>query len=294
MATRRKTIAIILAIGICLVSSITIYIVLRGRNGQFTVDPPVYSYLGPVSDDCPTIVIETYVWDRLIFAQMDADGDDLLDLFISFSDHGSDIECLIPLEGGGDQAIRANAHRAKPAGFKPCPILEKVAHAATRPEDFSASPEVLCADDLSQNDRWLVALALQQTTLSPETLQLLYEELMKGKYSRQLAFILSGRGEEGVRLIGKALKNAEDPKTARDCAIYLSQIEDKATPALADLVSSLDRDWRNTRDCVLLAILNIANESPGPVRPYRKIIDKYKDSEDESISYKAYLIVNAL
>jgi len=108
------------------------------------------------------------------------------------------------------------------------------------------------------------------------------------------AFLLSGYGEQGFALLGKALRQTESKKSARDLAIYLQCAGPGAVAAVSDMVASLDRNWRDTRQRVLLALLNIAEVNPQAIEPYMSQIAQYVKHRDSDTRCKVYLIERAI
>lgn len=142
-----------------------------------------------------------------------------------------------------------------------------------------------------ETDRWVLAVKLRNGgTAARSITEKVSGKLVAGSVTMESAFILSGLGEPGFASLGKALRQTANKKAARDAAISLSQAGAVALVSLPDLVASLPKDWRNTRHCVLSAILNIAKEHRESVQRYMPEIQKYATDRDPDIRRKVQLI----
>ena len=261
-----------------------------------TINGPVMrDYLGSLSSRHPADVLETYSDGRLIFAGIDLDGDRRLDVSVSVGDSGKSILYIsvedIPL----DQYFGASLHPLpsveRPWGAKPSPLLERVCE-AHRDAPNLGMLKALYSGKQSRTESWLLAVTLRKGGALRETIaKEAFNRLMEGSLTMQSAFILTGFGENGLRLLGKALRETDDRRAARDAAIYLCGAGADAIVALDDLVASLDK---SSRGLALLAILDVAKAYPEAVRAHASTIRGYANVWDSEDRRKVRLILEAI
>lgn len=255
-----------------------------------TYDPDWQEYCGKLSEKYPATVIEHYT-DKLVYAEMDVNGDDTLDLSIFLSDAGNEVDFVFPENITVKDYIRqthGNIYRQeRPQSKIAHPILISLYLAATTQSSFSKNLEILYEDNATETQRWAAAVALfldKEETL--RILPIVYHKLITCQRPRQSAFILTGHGKDGVWLLGKALEETDSNMSAWTSAIYLSDLGSRAKPAISSLLISLHKDPKNRRS-VLSALYAIAKESPQLIAPYVAQIEPFASSYDDDISRSA-------
>lgn len=270
--------------------------ILSSCIGRQLGHPMPEEYLGLLSEQYAVEVSETYFGQQLSHAYMDLDGDRQFDLLVNLDDSGRSIHLLIGEDIPIDRYVKDTfglSHRnTRPKGISPSALLEKIYDASRQPPDLNCLT-ALYAGKTEETERWLLALRLRTGgEISATTAKEAFDQLVAGNMTMESAFILSGLGEHGLRLLGKAMRETEDKKAARDASIYLSCAGAAAIVSLDDLVASLGKGWHNTRHCTLSAILNVAKEHPEAVRVHIATIREYSSHRDQDIRGKVQLIID--
>ena len=260
--------------------------------------PMPEDYIGPLSARYPITVSEGYFNGRLCHAFLDTDGDRKFDLSVSLNRSGRSIQLIFGTNLTSDHLSENTSGLSstvgRPHGVAPSTLLEQVCQARNRSPDLDIL-KMLYGKQGTPTERWLMAVTLRNgggiaETTASET----FNHLRAGSATMESAFILSGLGYNGLRLLGKALRETESKEAARAAAFYLSGAGAAAVVALDDLVASLAGPWRNTRHQALSAILNVAKEYPDTVAPCMASIRAYEIHPDSDIRRKVQLIQKAV
>jgi len=285
-------------------STLAVLLLLAGCSTVRTGGTPKalwYHYKGRLSERCPATVIEAYVYSTAPFmpfyALMDIDNDGILDLYIWFDDRGVGLDrigamgvCMAHHVRGTHSHCLYGSER--PEVLRQSSLLEDVYLAAHR-KPTPATLKALLDPASDRTERWLAAVESRNGGDSQARIcDAAYRNLIDGRHTLQCAFVLSGYGGGGIRMLGKALRTAGNSRAARDAAICLASAG--ASAVVPDLVVALDRDWQNTRACVLLALLTAAQVSPDAVAPYLDDIIAHAVDEDGDMPYAAQLIREAV